>query len=202
MVRGAKVPISSSTVHHRALQLRDILLKTDPADDFVAKLKSFSASSNWISAFVKRHALLSVRLLGKAGSVSVKDVPAGISTLREQLVECNEEFFFQTGLFFKLFPKTTYVLRSEDSNKLRGTKDMKAKDRLLLYMCTKSNRTRKVPITVIRSAKNSRSFRKGRPPLSYFSQNMLVLMLRHSRNGSILPSFRSCVLKHHKRPFF
>lgn len=173
IARAAKLPLSSSTIRQRALQIRDVLLEKENSAEDVARLEGFSASSNWVTGFVRRHALRSVRLHGEAGSVSVGDVSAGIATLREELLHYNEEFVFnmdETGLCFKLFPKKTYVLPTEDKKKLRGTKEMKAKARVSLYVCTNATGTLKVPMAVIGTAKNPRCFRKGPARMAYLSQ--------------------------------
>ena len=100
--RAAKLPISMSTLQHRALHIRDELMTKNRNEDTVAFLQTFSASSNWVTAFVQRHALRSVRLHGEGGSVSVQNVSMGISTLREDLLQYNETFVFnmdEKGLF-------------------------------------------------------------------------------------------------------
>ena len=173
IARGAKLPLSGSVLRCRALQIRDILLKKDHTHAQINRLKSFSASPAWVTSITRKHSLRSVRLHGKGGSASVRDVSTGICRLREHLADFDEEFIFnmdETGLFFKLFQKKTYVLSYEDRDKLRGTKHMKAKARVSLYVCTNATGKLKVPISIIGTAQNPRCFRKGRPAVQYFSQ--------------------------------
>ena len=49
---------------------------------------------------------------------------------------------------------------------------MKAKPRVSLYVCTNETGTLKLSMSIIETAKNPRCFRKGSPPLTYFSQKM------------------------------
>ncbi|PXF45097.1 Jerky protein-like [Gracilariopsis chorda] len=76
----------------------------------------------------------------------------------------------ETDLFFKLFPKRSYILLGEDKHHVLGTKDMKAKARVSLFVCTNATGTLKVPMYVIGKAPNPRCFRKGSQGMSYFSQ--------------------------------
>lgn len=46
---------------------------------------------------------------------------------------------------------------------------MKAKARVSLYVCTNATKTIKLPMSIIGTAKNPRCFRKGSPPVTYFS---------------------------------
>lgn len=54
----------------------------------------------------------------------------------------------EMGLFLKLFTKKKYVLRSENSEKSIGTKDMKARARVSLYLCIKATKTVQVPMAL------------------------------------------------------
>ena len=60
------------------------------------------------------------------------------------------------GLNFWLVPRQTYVHRSEKI--IRGTKSMKAKDRVTLYVCTYVTGSRKVPLAMIESSQNRQGF--------------------------------------------
>ena len=108
--RAAKLPICGATLRERTLQIRDKLLRKDLPENEHIRLQKCSASARWANAFAQRHALRSVRLDGEGGSVSVsvENVMADISHLRQNVCDFNEEFVFNmdnTGLYFKLFPK-------------------------------------------------------------------------------------------------
>ncbi|PXF44777.1 Tigger transposable element-derived protein 6 [Gracilariopsis chorda] len=133
--RAAKLPISSSSLHHRAVHILDRLPNTDQDETLLEKMKFFSASPSWVTGIAKRHALRSVRLHGEGCSVSVKDVSLDICKLCKKLLDYKYAWIFnmgETGLFFRLFPKRSYILPGEDKHRIRGTKDMKAKARVTL----------------------------------------------------------------------
>ncbi|PXF48393.1 Jerky protein-like [Gracilariopsis chorda] len=173
IARSAKLPISAVTLQCKAIDIRDSLIESVQTEKEKEELVSFQASNNWVLGFTRRHAMRSIRLHGEAGSVPLSIVATGISRLREQLNDFDADCIFnmdETGLFFKLFPKRTYVLASEDRKRLRGTKDMKAKARVSVYVCTDSTGIHKVQLAIIGAAKNPRCFRKGETTVNYFSQ--------------------------------
>ena len=76
----------------------------------------------------------------------------------------------ETGLFFKLFPKQSYVLESESGKKLRGVTGMGAKDRFTLFVCTNATGTRRLPMAMIGKAKKPLCFSLSYPAVPYISQ--------------------------------
>ena len=50
----------------------------------------------------------------------------------------------EAGLFHRLFPNKRYVLRIESTVVVRGVKEMYAKNRVTLYVCTNADRTHKL----------------------------------------------------------
>ncbi len=46
---------------------------------------------------------------------------------------------------------------------------MKAKDRVTAFICPNADGSQKVPITLIRTSKNPRAFKKNKPPCYYYS---------------------------------
>ncbi|PXF47641.1 Jerky protein-like [Gracilariopsis chorda] len=173
IARSATLPISAATLQCKAIDISDSLIESVQTEKEKKELVSSQASNNWVLGFTRRHAMRSIRLHGEAGSVPLSIVATGISSLREQINDFDADCIFnmdETGLFFKLFPKRTYVLASEDRKRLRGTKDMKAKARVSVYVCTDSTGLHKVPLAIIGAAKNPRCFRKGEPAVTYFSQ--------------------------------
>lgn len=171
--RSMRFPITQAVIARRALIVREKLLnRVDISDEQRKKLESFSASKGWIIRFVHRHSLRSVALHGEAGSVTPGSVIPGMIQLRQDLSDYDVECIFnvdETGLFFKLLPRRTYVLELENFKSVRGTKAMKAKDRITAYVCTNAIGT-KLPMAVIGKAKNPRCFRMNKPPVPYFSQ--------------------------------
>ena len=72
--------------------------------------------------------------------------------LREKLKEyclqdiCNVD---KTALFFQLLPRRIYVLEGEEVKNLRGTKSMKAKDRVTAILCSNANGTKKLTVSIL-----------------------------------------------------
>ena len=78
----------------------------------------------------------------------------------------------ETGLFFRTIPNRTYIMGSETDKQQagRGSKAMKAKDRVAVILCVNSTGTCKIPPTVIGSAKNPRCFKDNPPSVPYLNQ--------------------------------
>ena len=166
------MPLTVLVLKHEALRISDKLLKTAYAEDTRKRLSNFAASNSWVQAFISRKGLRSVRLHDEGASFDIGKVAREISKLRRTPSDFEEEFIFNmngTGLF-KLFAKRSYVLPSEVRDVLRGTKDMKANARVSIYVCTNATGTLKVPLAFIGKSKTPRCFRKGLPPVSYFTQ--------------------------------
>ena len=76
----------------------------------------------------------------------------------------------ETGLFYKAIPSRTYLISGESKVSARGTKQMKAKDRITVIVCTNASRTCKISPAVIGKAKKPRCFQSNPPQLPYYSQ--------------------------------
>ena len=76
----------------------------------------------------------------------------------------------ETGLFNKAIPSRTYLISGESKVSARGTKQMKAKDRITVIVCTNASRTCKISPAVIGKAKKPRCFQSNPPQLPYYSQ--------------------------------
>ena len=98
--------------------------KTHDARSYVL-LERFRASPAWVTGFVRTTGLRSVTLHGKAAAVKLSEVAGGIAELRAALGSFKPDFIFnmdETGLFFKLFPKRSYIMTAEHNKLLRGKK--------------------------------------------------------------------------------
>ena len=139
----------------------------------------FAASNGWLHRFLKRYQFKHINLHGEAGDVDQEKVQEKIAQIREQLKEFDVEFIFnmdETGLFYRCFPRGTYVTRQEDAagvNKknARGSKAMKAKDRCTVVACCNTTGSLMVPLAVVGKAAKPMVFRKVRePPCPYYAQ--------------------------------
>ena len=115
----------------------------------------------------------SVSLHGERGSVNGAEIAHEVAKLREALCDyepCKTCSVDETGLFFKLLPRRTYVTTHENKSSLRGTKVMMAKDRITAYMCINADGSCKLPMAIIGKPKKRQCFRMGRSLVPYFSQ--------------------------------
>ena len=173
MARSARLPVTSESVSAKALHIRELLLSQNNSREQEEALIKFTASPTWVGRFTARHALISVRLRGKAGSVNISDVSQGIAQFCENLSTYDVDNIYnmdETGLFFNLFPRQSYVLESESGKTLRGVTGMGAKDRVTLFVCTNATGTRKLPRAMIGKAKKPRCFSLSLPAVPYMSQ--------------------------------
>ena len=151
------------------------------------KLEMFGASEKWVRNFFLRHGMSSTVLHGEAGSVDIESIAEGMEVIRLACLEYDRENIFdvdKTGIF-GLLPNRTYLLTAENRKRARGTKVMKAKDRVSAYMCTNATRTGKVPIAIIGKSKSPRSFRATPCPVKYFAQ---------AKAWSDSATFKTCLL--------
>lgn len=149
-------------------------------------MESFAASQGWITNFVRRHGIRSVSLHGEGGSVNAMGVSEGMRKLREKLIDYDVDCIFnmdETGLFFKLLPSRSYITSAENIKSVRGTKAMRAKDRITAFVCTNGIGT-KLPLAIIGKPKNPRYVRIAKPPIPYLSQKMFGPIVLRFEDGS------------------
>ena len=61
----------------------------------------------------------------------------------------------ETGMFWRLMPRRSYLSTSEDLKTVRGTKGMHLKDRVSAFMCANADGSAKVDMAIIGKAKNA-----------------------------------------------
>ena len=97
-----------------------------------------------------------------------------IAKLKEEISQCNPESIYnmdETGLNYRLLPRKMYAHRTEKN--VRGTKSMKSKDRVMLYVATNATGTQSAIITdCIGSSENPRCFgqNEAKREIKYFNQ--------------------------------
>jgi hypothetical protein len=128
----------------------------------------------WAKKFAtKRAKLKSIILHGEAGAVDHEKIKEGITKMKNIIADFDEENVYnmdETGLFYRLLPRKSYVFKGTES-RMRGKKGMKAKDRLSLYVATNLTGSQKVPLAIIGTSANPRCFRLTKKlPFTYFSQ--------------------------------
>jgi len=115
-----------------------------------------------------------VALWSQGGSVDTEAAAPRIAQIREQLEAYPPDRIYnmdETGLFYRCIPNRAYV-QAGRRRQARGTRAMKAKDRVTLVLACNATGTHKIPVVMIVKAKQPLCFKPPRQacPLRYFSQ--------------------------------
>ena len=141
--RVAGLIISPSMLKHKARSIA--VAQNIPENDF-------NCSNGWYHRFKKRWNIAGTFLYGEGGEVD-KDDPVLLEQLRqlETLIETydynNIYNMDETGLFYRLIPRYTLLMPTEDVKTVRGQKTKK--DRVTLAVCCNANGTHKIPLQII-----------------------------------------------------
>ena len=167
-LRGARkpLPVSRSLIQARAL--------------YEAKqrgITEFKASDGWFGRWRWRYNVgKSVHLHGEAADVNIEEAEREIQVLRQAIAAggYKQDNIFnmdETALFYRAIRNRTYCLKEGDSRQAgRGSKAMKAKDRLTAIICTNATGTCKISPALVGSSKKPRCFRRNPVCVPYFSQ--------------------------------
>ncbi len=105
-------------------------------------IENFKASNGWFRNWRRRCSIQeSMRLFGEAGDVDPKEMEPKIEELRQKLEALgfaarNIFNMDESGLFYRALPNRTYLSPVEgDRTKVRGSKSLKAKDRITMVLC-------------------------------------------------------------------
>lgn len=96
--------------------IRHDLLKKENREEERDKLSKFPASNGWVDDFVKRHGITSNSLHSQEASAPVAEAAQCIDELCKNQQEFDTESICnldQTGLFYRLIPRRTYVIKHE-----------------------------------------------------------------------------------------
>lgn len=149
--RGRKrIPFTVSLLQEKALQLASELGVT-----------GFTPSRGFVQGWARRQNVANVVLHCAAGSVNVSEAEEQMTTIRDQLEDFDAENVFnmdETGIFYRCLPNMSYV-PSEQRRAARGTKAMKAKERVTLVLACNATGSRKVPVARIGKAARPLCFR-------------------------------------------
>ena len=166
-----------SVISAQALKIKQRLLEEHNKKPFlteseVTAMTSFQDSDSWAGKVARESGWRSKALHGEAGGVDVAEVEPQMAAIRAKIKQFDPNYVYnmdETGLFFKVLPNLSYV-KQEDVKTVRGTKLMKAKDRVTLYVTTNATGTDKVPLSLIGKSKNPRCFRNKTLKLKYYNQ--------------------------------
>ena len=77
----------------------------------------------------------------------------------------------ETGLLYRALPTRSYISLEEGSRKnIRGTKVLRAKDRVTLVLCVNATGTCKEAPLIVGTSKNPHCFRDAPSPIPYINQ--------------------------------
>jgi hypothetical protein len=132
-------------------------------------ITDFNASNGWFTRWLWRFNIgKSVKLHGEAADIDLIEAESKMSVIREQLADAGykpENVFNmdETGLYYRCLPDRSYILTSGDERQIgRGTKAMKAKDRLTLVLCFNATGTCKISPSLVGTSKQPQCFRGGK----------------------------------------
>ena len=107
-------------------------------------------SESWAGKFARDSGWRSQALHGEAEEVDTEGLEPEIQKLHDIIAEYDLDNVYnidETGLFFKLLPNRSYI-EVEKARAARGSKLMKAKDRVTLYVATNATGTDLVPLSI------------------------------------------------------
>lgn len=176
-LRKGEMPLVEAKLYHwfnqqrlKNLPITSELIKAKAKyfNDQLKEKSSFNASDGWLQKFKRRFGIRLLKISGEKLSANPEFVEPFKKELHSLIAEHNlthDQIYNadETGLFWKLLPGKTYVLRSEKS--APGRKAEKA--RLTFLACTNASGDHKVKPLVIGKAKNPRYFYNFTPPVDY-----------------------------------
>lgn len=116
-MRNGGLPVSAETLRVQAEEIRtELLAQTDLTATERKRLMAFKVSRKYITGIIAWSGNKSVRLHGEAGSVDRAKIHGRMEEIREITSHYDPDFVFnedETGVFYRLLPKRTYVLRGE-----------------------------------------------------------------------------------------
>lgn len=159
----------------------------------------FKASEGWLEKFKKR---FGIRLLSMTGEKLSCDV-AAVDPYKEKFKEIINELELtpdqiynadESGLFYRLLPKKTFVHRAEASAPGRKL----AKDRITFMPCANASGEHKLKLLVIGTAKNPRAFKNVNLPVDYKNAGkgwMTQTVFKEWFDGIFVPSVKKFLKK-------
>lgn len=172
--RRLRVPVTRQVISSFGRVVKTQMVSSEETSDIQkGRLSSFFAGEKWTRNFVRRQGFEAKALHGKAGGVEGEAGKKVMEAIREAARHYALENIFEvheTGLFFKVLPRSMYVLSSEGRKTARAMTDMEAKDRVLVFLCANASGSHKLPISIIGKSVRPRCFQKRPPPIKYFSQ--------------------------------
>jgi len=135
-----------------------------------------SASPGLVWRWATRHNLVNISLWGAGGSAATNEAATKqrMAYIRTDLSAYEPDQIYimdETGLFFQCLSNRAYVTAGR-RRRARGTKAMKAKDRVTLVLACNATGTHEVPVAIVGTAQVPLCFKPPRSPcpLVYLNQ--------------------------------
>ncbi|UYV78809.1 hypothetical protein LAZ67_16002855 [Cordylochernes scorpioides] len=139
----------------KALKFYKELKESEPSTSSRESNPQFSASTGWLTGFIKRHSFHNLKIKGEVASAdeeAARKYPEKLAKIIKDGGYCAHQIFNvdEAGLFWKKMPTRTYIAKSEKN--ASGFKA--AKDRVTLLLCSNASGDRMLkPLLVNRSLK-------------------------------------------------
>ncbi|UYV68610.1 hypothetical protein LAZ67_6000216 [Cordylochernes scorpioides] len=150
-----RIPLDGHLIKMKALKFYKELKESEPSTSSRESNPQFSASTGWLTGFIKRHSFHNLKIKGEVASAdeeAARKYPEKLAKIIKDGGYCAHQIFNadETGLFWKKMPTRTYIAKSEKN--ASGFKA--AKDRVTLLLCSNASGDRMLkPLLVNRSLK-------------------------------------------------
>ncbi|UYV76289.1 hypothetical protein LAZ67_13003275 [Cordylochernes scorpioides] len=150
-----RIPLDGHLIKMKALKFYKELKESEPSTSSRESNPQFSASTGWLTGFIKRHSFHNLKIKGEVASAdeeAARKYPEKLAKIIKDGGYCAHQIFNadETGLFWKKMPTRTYIAKSEKN--ASGFKA--AKDRVTLLLCSNASGDRMLkPLIVNRSLK-------------------------------------------------
>ncbi|GFX69760.1 tigger transposable element-derived protein 1 [Trichonephila clavipes] len=150
-----RIPLDGHLIKMKALKFYKELKESEPSTSSRESNPQFSASTGWLTGFIKRHSFHNLKIKGEVASAdeeAARKYPEKLAKIIKDGEYCAHQVFnpHETQLFWKKMPTRTYIAKSEKT--ASGFKA--AKDRVTLLLCSNASGDRMLkPLLVNRSLK-------------------------------------------------
>ena len=154
-VRSKRLSVTSTHNKERALCAASKL-----------KISNFSASNGWLEKFSRESAIQrSFKLHGQGSLDLAVNASAGMQDIRDTSSEYHIRNIYnmdESGLFYRMGPRMTYLTRDEDRSTTRGMEVQKHKSRVSIVMCVNADGSHVLPVSYTGTASKPKCFKDAR----------------------------------------
>ena len=155
LARSQRLPVSMRLIRERALMTAESL-----------KINSFKASPGWLEKFLRRTSVQpSFKLHGKGNSQLSKNHLTRIEEIRQIASEYDVSNIYnmdESGLFYRMGPRRTYLSGEKSSAEVRVTEFNKHKERVTVVLYCNADGNHVLPPRYIGTAARPRCFQSSK----------------------------------------